>query len=134
MGLPAFLCTVLIFTFANAASKSQEPNRCNILLHLGLLGASGSLLSNERKPGKHCGAGVVDLDVAAAPFVTEMNKPFPNRQILDSSEWKQFADDNFKFDENGRKFAKQVENTVGKGEIVCHGQFSHLPSVFKRLV
>ena len=27
------------------------------------------------------------------------------------------ADDNFKFDENGRKFFKRVENTVGKGEI-----------------
>ena len=29
----------------------------------------------------------------------------------------EFADDNFKFDENGRKLSKQVENTVGKGEI-----------------
>ena len=28
-----------------------------------------------------------------------------------------FADNNFKFDENGKKFSKQVENTVGKGEI-----------------
>ena len=36
-------------------------------------------------------------------------------QILDSS--KEFADDNFKFDENGRKFSKRVENTVGKGDI-----------------
>ena len=30
---------------------------------------------------------------------------------------KEFAGDNFKFDENGRKLSKQVENTVGKGEI-----------------
>ena len=44
---------------------------------------------------------------------------------LDSSKLKEFADDNFKFDENGSKLSKQVENTVGKGEI---------PSVFKRLV
>ena len=29
---------------------------------------------------------------------------------------KEFADDNFEFDENGRKFSKWVENTVGKGE------------------
>ena len=29
--------------------------------------------------------------------------PFPKRQILDSSKLKEFADDNFKFDENGRK-------------------------------
>ena len=27
------------------------------------------------------------------------------QQILDSSKLKQFADDNFKFDENGRKFS-----------------------------
>ena len=39
------------------------------------------------------------------------------RQILDSSKLKEFADDNFKFDENGRKLSKWVENTVGKGEI-----------------
>ena len=30
--------------------------------------------------------------------------PFPNNKILDSSKLKEFADDNFKFDENGRKF------------------------------
>ena len=29
-------------------------------------------------------------------------KPFPRRQILDSSKLKEFADKNFKFDENGR--------------------------------
>ena len=40
--------------------------------------------------------------------------PFPKRQILDSSKLKEFANDNFKFDENGRKFSKLVENTVGK--------------------
>ena len=27
-------------------------------------------------------------------------KPFPKRQILDSSKPEEFADDNFKFDEN----------------------------------
>ena len=34
--------------------------------------------------------------------------PFPKQQILDSSKLKDFADDNFKFDENGRKFSKMV--------------------------
>ena len=57
---------------------------------------------------------------------------FPKRQILDSPKLKEFADDNFKFDENGRKFSKQVENTVGKGEIARYEQFP--PSVLKRLV
>ena len=36
---------------------------------------------------------------------------------------KEFADDNFKFDENGRKLSKHVENTVGKGEIAHYEQF-----------
>ena len=47
---------------------------------------------------------------------------FPKQQILDSSKMKEFADDNFNFDENDRKFLKRVENTVGKGEIVCYEQ------------
>ena len=38
--------------------------------------------------------------------------PFPKRQILDSSKLKEFADNNFRFDGNGRKFSKRVENTV----------------------
>ena len=35
----------------------------------------------------------------------------------------EFADDNFKFVENGRKRSKWVENTVGKGEIASYEQF-----------
>ena len=38
-------------------------------------------------------------------------------KILDSAKLKEFADDNFEFDENDRKFSKGVENIVGKGEI-----------------
>ena len=30
---------------------------------------------------------------------------------------KEFADDKFEFNENGTKFSKPVENTMGKGEI-----------------
>ena len=36
---------------------------------------------------------------------------------------KEFADENLKFDENGRKFSNWVENTVGKAEIARHKQF-----------
>ena len=43
--------------------------------------------------------------------------PFPKKQILDPSKLKEFADDNFKFHENGMKFSQWVENTVGKEEI-----------------
>ena len=54
--------------------------------------------------------------------------------FLDSSKLKEFADDNLKFDDNERKLSKQVENTVGKGEIACYDNFSFYHSVFKRLV
>ena len=51
----------------------------------------------------------------------------PKRQILEYSKLKEFAKDNFKFDENDRKFSTWVENTVGKGEIVrSHGVFKGL--------
>ena len=43
--------------------------------------------------------------------------------ILDSSKSKELANDNFKFDINGRKFSKQVENPAGKGEISNYKQF-----------
>ena len=45
------------------------------------------------------------------------SQPFPKRQILDASKLTEFADGNFKFDKNCRKFSKWVENYVGKGEI-----------------
>ena len=54
------------------------------------------------------------------------------RQILDSSRLKYFTDDNFKFDETGRKFSKPVETTVGKGEIARYKfeQYQWLMKVF----
>ena len=61
-----------------------------------------------------------------------MGKPFPKQQILDSSKLKEFADNNFKFDENGRKLTKQVENTVGKGEIARYEQFLLFPQCFQK--
>ena len=60
--------------------------------------------------------------------------PLPDDKILDRSNLKQSADDNLKFDENSRKFSKQVENSVGKGEIARYEQFLFSHSVFKRLV
>ena len=48
-------------------------------------------------------------------FNPNVPNPFPNDNLfLYSFKIKEFADDNFKFDENGRKFSKRVENTVGK--------------------
>ena len=57
----------------------------------------------------------------------EIHLPFPKRQILDSFKLKEFADDNFKLDENDRKFSKQVENILGKGEIAHYEQFLFFP-------
>ena len=60
--------------------------------------------------------------------------PLPKQQILDSSKLKELADDNCKFDENGRKFSKPVGNTVGRGKIAHYEQFLLFYSVFKRRV
>ena len=51
---------------------------------------------------------------------------------LDSSKLKEFADGNFKFYKNGRKLSKQVENTVGKGEIARFEQFLLFPQCFQK--
>ena len=39
--------------------------------------------------------------------------PFPNGKLL-TVKLKEFADDSFKLDENGRKFSKLLENTLEK--------------------
>ena len=49
-----------------------------------------------------------------------------------TSKLKQFADDNFKFDENGRKLSKWVENTMGKGKVACYEQFLLFPQCFQK--
>ena len=59
--------------------------------------------------------------------------PFPKRQIFNSSKLKQSADDNFKFDENSRKFSKGVENTVGKAEIARYEQLLLFPQCFQKV-
>ena len=45
---------------------------------------------------------------------------------------KEFADDGFKFDENGRKLSKREENTVGKEEIARYEQFLLFPQCFQK--
>ena len=61
------------------------------------------------------------------PICIEISLTHYQTTNLDSSKLKDFADDNLKFEENGRKLFKPVETTVGKGEIARY-------SVFKRLV
>ena len=47
-------------------------------------------------------------------------------------ETQEFADDNFKFDKNGKNLSKWVENTVGKGEIAHYEQFLLFPTLFSK--
>ena len=58
--------------------------------------------------------------------------PLPDDKFLDSSKLEEFADDNFKFDENRRKLSKQVEDTVEKGEIACYEQFLLFQQCFQK--
>ena len=51
---------------------------------------------------------------------------------LDSSKLNEFADDNFKFDENDKKFSERVENTMGKGEIAPNKQFLLFSQCFQK--
>ena len=45
---------------------------------------------------------------------------------------KEFTDDNFKCDKNDGKFAKRVENAVGKGEIARYEQSFLFPQSFQK--
>ena len=65
-------------------------------------------------------------------FAFTLNR-LPDDNILDWSKLNQFADDNFKFDENRRNFSKRVENTVGKREIARYEQFLLFPVFSKGL-
>ena len=64
--------------------------------------------------------------------ISKCISPFPKRPVLDSSIQKNFADDNFKFDKNGRKFSKQVENTVEKMEIAHYEPFLLFQQCFQK--
>ena len=52
--------------------------------------------------------------------------------ILDASKLKEFAGDNFKFDEDDRMFTKRGENAGGKGEIARYEQFLLFPQCFQK--
>ena len=56
----------------------------------------------------------------------------PDNKILDRSNLKQSADNNFEFDENSKKFSKWAENTVGKREIARYEQFLLYPQCFQK--
>ena len=72
----------------------------------------------------------INLSSVNAFKLTNLNS-FPNNS-LDSSKPKESADDNFSFDENGRKFSILVENIVGKREIAHDEQFLLFPLCFQK--
>ena len=61
-------------------------------------------------------------------------QPITRRQTLDSSKLKEFAEENFKFDENSRKLSQRVEKHCGKRRNCSLRAISPFSSVFKRLV
>ena len=58
--------------------------------------------------------------------------PFPNDNILEWSKLKGFADDNFEFDENGRKFSKRVEKHCGERRYCLLQAISPFPTMFSK--
>ena len=58
---------------------------------------------------------------------------YQTTEFLDLTKLKEFADDNSKFGEDGGKFFKWVENTVGKGEITRNDQFLLLSQCFQKI-
>ena len=53
--------------------------------------------------------------------------------MLDASKLKEFADDIFNFDENGRKNLKKESKTLWeKGEIACYEQFLLFRQCFQK--
>ena len=72
--------------------------------------------------------------MSLTPVLASLINPFPKQQILDSSKMKEFAEDNFEFDENGNEFSKRLENAVGKGEIARYEQFLLFPQCFPTVV
>ena len=52
--------------------------------------------------------------------------------MFNPSKLKEFAEENFKFDDSGRELSKSVENTEGKGEIARYEHFLLFPQCFHK--
>ena len=85
-------------------------------------------VENPNIPDRRCWKKTT-MASSRSPFYCQT---IPKRQIVDSSNMKELAADNFKFDENGKKFSKWVENTVGKGEIARYEQFLFFPQCYQK--
>ena len=64
--------------------------------------------------------------------MTELTITIPFLRYQTLSNFQEFANNNSKFDEHGRKFSNMVENKVEKGEIARHEQFLLFPLCFQK--
>ena len=64
---------------------------------------------------------------AISPFPTVFSKDFSYRHVKPGLVWERI-----KFDENGRRFFKRVESTVGKGEIALYKQYLLFQQCFQK--
>ena len=90
-----------------------------------------SYISLVRQNAVFCGNELLKELTICQTIQSQGPEPFPKRQNLDSSKPKEIEDNNFKFDGNGRRVSKRVENTVGKGKIHCYEQFLLFPKSFQ---
>ena len=65
-----------------------------------------------------------NLMIISPDLINISSYAFPKQRILDPLKLKEFEDDDFKFEEIGRKFSKWLENTVGKGKLLIMSNFS----------
>ena len=70
--------------------------------------------------------------VALFTYYYYLSKPFPKRLILDSSKLKEFADDNFKFNENDRKSIQMGRKHCGKRRNCSLRAISPFPTMFSK--
>ena len=93
---------------------------------------SGKLCLPEfQAPGKMVRSSIMS-NANASKYLRRIFFLKSSSESLIFSKLKEFADNNFKFDENGRKLFKRVENTVGKGEIARYEQFFLFPQCFQQ--
>ena len=65
------------------------------------------------------------------PFFFPIN-PFPNDKFYTLPKFKEFAKENYKYDENGRKFSICVEKQCGKRRNCSSRAISPFPTVFSK--
>ena len=66
--------------------------------------------------------------------IRERVNSLPLNKILDLSKLKEFAVDNFEFNENGRKFSNRLKTLWEKEKLLVTSNFSFSHCVFKRLI